>query len=454
MEEQEKYDGSSIQVLEGLEAVRKRPAMYIGDISQKGLHHLVYEVVDNSIDEALAGFCDEIAVHINEDNSITVQDNGRGIPVDMHPKEHKSALEVVMTVLHAGGKFNKDSYKVSGGLHGVGVSCVNALSTKMHVEVYRNGQIHCQDYAKGKPLSPVHTITEAEAIGNWEQRKTGTFVQFWPDDTIFTETVYHWEILANRMRELAFLNAGIKIVLKDKRVMEEHTLEDGTKVKECKREAFYSEKGLSEFVRYIDNTRTPLISEVIHLSTDKYGTIHLDVITFSGNGEPTLHPDFLGIIEDTCALRDRYYPTAKVSVLSNSTQLGREDVVQALKRCDNRILKLDAGTDEMMRRIDLPVNSSLTVETIVGWLQQFSGDFVLQTCFLRGEHNGLTIDNTTKEELQAWYQAVDRLQPKQIMIYVIDRKTPEESLEKISREQMEQIAAPLIQKGFDVSISA
>lgn len=271
-EQQEKYDGSSIQVLEGLEAVRKRPAMYIGDISLKGLHHLVYEVVDNSIDEALAGFCDEIAVHINEDNSITVQDNGRGIPVDMHPKEHKSALEVVMTVLHAGGKFNKDSYKVSGGLHGVGVSCVNALSTKMHVEVYRDGQIHSQDYAKGKPLAPVHVISEAEAIGNWEQRKTGTFVQFWPDDTIFTETVYHWEILANRMRELAFLNAGIRIILKDKRVMVEKTLEDGSKVTECKKETFYSEKGLEEFVRYIDGTRTPLISEVIHLNTDKYGT--------------------------------------------------------------------------------------------------------------------------------------------------------------------------------------
>ena len=263
-EQQEKYDGSSIQVLEGLEAVRKRPAMYIGDISLKGLHHLVYEVVDNSIDEALAGFCDEIAVHINEDNSITVQDNGRGIPVDMHPKEHKSALEVVMTVLHAGGKFNKDSYKVSGGLHGVGVSCVNALSKKMHVEVYRQGAIHSQDYEKGKPLAPVHTITEAEATGNWEQRKTGTFVQFWPDDTIFTETVYHWDILANRMRELAFLNAGIKIVLKDKRVKDA----EGN----CKKEVFYSEKGLSEFVRYIDGTRTPLISEVIHLNTEKYGT--------------------------------------------------------------------------------------------------------------------------------------------------------------------------------------
>ena len=271
-EQQEKYDGSSIQVLEGLEAVRKRPAMYIGDISQKGLHHLVYEVVDNSIDEALAGFCDEIAVHINPDNSITVQDNGRGIPVDMHPKEHRSALEVVMTVLHAGGKFNKDSYKVSGGLHGVGVSCVNALSTKMHVEVYRDGKIHCQDYAKGKPLAPVHEIAESEATGNWEQRKTGTFVQFWPDDTIFTETVYQWDILANRMRELAYLNAGIRIVLKDKRVNVERTLEDGSKVTECKKEIFYSEKGLEEFVRYIDGTRTPLISEVIHLNTDKYGT--------------------------------------------------------------------------------------------------------------------------------------------------------------------------------------
>ena len=182
--------------------------------------------------------------------------------------------------------------------------------------------------------------------------------------------------------------------------------------------------------------------------------VHLDVITFSGNGEPTLHPDFLGIIEDTCALRNNYYPSAKVSVLSNSTQLGRADVVRALRLCDNRILKLDAATDEMMRRIDMPVNEHLTVETIVKWLQQFDGDFVLQTCFLRGEHNGQTIDNTTPEELQAWYQAVDRLQPKQIMIYVIDRKTPEEHLEKISREQMEAIAALLIQKGFDVSISA
>ena len=259
VEQQEKYDGSSIQVLEGLEAVRKRPAMYIGDISLKGLHHLVYEVVDNSIDEALAGFCSMIEVTINEDNSITVQDNGRGIPVDMHPKEKKSALEVVMTVLHAGGKFNKDSYKVSGGLHGVGVSCVNALSTKLHVEVRRDGKIHAQDYAKGKPLAPVSVIgTYNEGEG------TGTRVQFWPDGSIFTETVYHYDILANRMRELAYLNAGVRISLTDKREKNE----DGS----FKGEVFYSEEGLSEFVRYIDGNRTPLISEVIHLNTEKYGT--------------------------------------------------------------------------------------------------------------------------------------------------------------------------------------
>ncbi|MBR2451504.1 MAG: DNA topoisomerase (ATP-hydrolyzing) subunit B [Paludibacteraceae bacterium] len=233
--------------------------MYIGDISLKGLHHLVYEVVDNSIDEALAGFCNHIEVTINEDNSITVQDNGRGIPVDMHPKEHKSALEVVMTVLHAGGKFNKDSYKVSGGLHGVGVSCVNALSTKLHVEVRRDGKVHAQDYSKGKPLNAVEVIgTYAEGEG------TGTRVQFWPDGSIFTETVYHYDILANRMRELAYLNAGVRITLTDLREKNE----DGTP----KGEVFYSEEGLSEFVRYIDGNRTPLISEVIHLNTEKYGT--------------------------------------------------------------------------------------------------------------------------------------------------------------------------------------
>lgn len=250
------YSASSIQVLEGLEAVRKRPAMYIGDIGVKGLHHLVYEVVDNSIDEALAGYCNHIEVAINEDNSITVQDNGRGIPVDMHEKEKKSALEVVMTVLHAGGKFDKGSYKVSGGLHGVGVSCVNALSDKMRVEVSRNGKLYLQEYEKGKPMFSVKEIGSSE--------HTGTKVTFHPDSSIFTEVLYHYDILASRMRELAYLNAGIKISLTDKR---EKNADDT-----FKGEIFYSEKGLSEFVEYLDTSREKLVGDIIHISTDKYGS--------------------------------------------------------------------------------------------------------------------------------------------------------------------------------------
>ncbi|MCR4592863.1 MAG: DNA topoisomerase (ATP-hydrolyzing) subunit B [Bacteroidaceae bacterium] len=248
------YSASNIQVLEGLEAVRKRPAMYIGDISEKGLHHLVYETVDNSIDEALAGYCTHIEVTINEDNSITVQDNGRGIPVDMHEKEHKSALEVVMTVLHAGGKFDKGSYKVSGGLHGVGVSCVNALSTKMVSQVYRDGKIYQQEYHIGKPLAPVTVIGETEL--------RGTRQQFWPDGSIFTTTTYKYEILANRMRELAYLNAGITITLTDLRPDEEG---------KTRSEKFYSEGGLKDFVRYIESTRTSLFNDVIYLNTEKQG---------------------------------------------------------------------------------------------------------------------------------------------------------------------------------------
>ena len=250
------YSASNIQVLEGLEAVRKRPAMYIGDISSKGLHHLVYEVVDNSIDEALAGYCDHIEVTINEDNSITVQDNGRGIPVDFHEKEQKSALEVVMTVLHAGGKFDKGSYKVSGGLHGVVVSCVNALSTHMTTQVFRNGKIYQQEYECGHPLYSVKEVGTTDI--------TGTRQQFWPDDTIFTETVYNYDILATRMRELAYLNAGIKITLTDLRVKEE----DGS----CKQEVFYSVEGLKEFVRYIDSSREHLVNDVIYINTEKQGT--------------------------------------------------------------------------------------------------------------------------------------------------------------------------------------
>ena len=250
------YSAENIQVLEGLEAVRKRPAMYIGDISSKGLHHLVYEVVDNSIDEALAGYCDHIEVTINEDNSITVQDNGRGIPVDYHEKEKKSALEVVMTVLHAGGKFDKGSYKVSGGLHGVGVSCVNALSTHMTTQVFRNGKIYQQEYACGHPLYSVKEVGTTDI--------TGTRQQFWPDGTIFTETVYNYDILATRMRELAYLNAGIKISLTDLRVKDE----EGN----AKKEIFYSEEGLKEFVRYVDSSREHFMNDVIYINTEKQGT--------------------------------------------------------------------------------------------------------------------------------------------------------------------------------------
>ena len=250
------YSAENIQVLEGLEAVRKRPAMYIGDISSKGLHHLVYEVVDNSIDEALAGYCDHIEVTINEDNSITVQDNGRGIPVDYHEKEKKSALEVVMTVLHAGGKFDKGSYKVSGGLHGVGVSCVNALSTHMTTQVFLNGKIYQQEYSCGHPLYSVKEVGTTDI--------TGTRQQFWPDDTIFTETVYNYDILATRMRELAYLNVGIKISLTDLRVKDE----EGN----AKKEIFYSEEGLKEFVRYVDSSREHFMNDVIYINTEKQGT--------------------------------------------------------------------------------------------------------------------------------------------------------------------------------------
>ena len=254
------YSASNIQVLEGLEAVRKRPAMYIGDISEKGLHHLVYEVVDNSIDEALAGFCTHIEVTINEDNSITVQDNGRGIPVDMHEKEHRSALEVVMTVLHAGGKFDKGSYKVSGGLHGVGVSCVNGLSTKMISQVFRDGKIYQQEYHQGKPQYDV------KEVGTTDLR--GTRQQFWPDKTIFITTTYKYDILANRMRELAFLNAGLTITLTDLRL--EKNAEAG--IEGIRKDTFYSKGGLRDFVRYIDSTRTHLFDDVIYLNTEKQGT--------------------------------------------------------------------------------------------------------------------------------------------------------------------------------------
>ena len=254
-ENKEEYSASNIQVLEGLEAVRKRPAMYIGDISAKGLHHLVYEVVDNSIDEALAGYATHIDVTINEDNSITVIDNGRGIPVDMHEKEHKSALEVVLTVLHAGGKFDKGSYKVSGGLHGVGVSCVNALSTYLRAEVHRNGRCYIQEYSCGKPTTELRVEGESD--------HTGTCITFRPDDSIFTETVYNYDTLANRLRVLDYLNAGIHLSLTDKR----HLDSEGNP----RHEDFHSETGLREFVEYIDSNKESLINDVIHLTTERQG---------------------------------------------------------------------------------------------------------------------------------------------------------------------------------------
>ena len=278
---EEQYSANSIQVLEGLEAVRKRPSMYIGDIAERGLHHLVYEVVDNSIDEAMAGFCDEILVTINEDNSIRVQDNGRGIPTGMHEKEHRSALEVVLTVLHAGGKFSKNSYKVSGGLHGVGVSCVNALSDLLIAEVHREGKIFQQKYSKGKP------ITAVEVIG--ESNDTGTIITFHPDPTIFVQTtVYKYETLANRLRELSYLNKGIKIVLTDRRQMVEEFVKDengeskptGRQV--LRSDTFYSQEGLREFIGYLDAGAQHLVPEPICVNSDKI--IPIDIALQYNNG--------------------------------------------------------------------------------------------------------------------------------------------------------------------------
>ena len=280
-EAEEQYSAGSIQVLEGLEAVRKRPSMYIGDVGVRGLHHLVYEVVDNSIDEAMAGYCDHIEVSILEDNSIRVQDNGRGIPTGMHPKEHRSALEVVLTVLHAGGKFNKDSYKVSGGLHGVGVSCVNALSDSLVAEIHREGKIYQQKYSKGKPLTQVEVIGECE--------DTGTTITFHPDPEIFNvTTIYNYETLANRMRELSFLNRGIKITLTDKRTLVDEYVVDAngnsspTGKQIYKNDVFYSQEGLKEFIKYLDASQEEIIPEPVSVTSDKI--IPIDIALQYNNG--------------------------------------------------------------------------------------------------------------------------------------------------------------------------
>ena len=269
---EDNYSASNIQVLEGLEAVRKRPAMYIGDVSEKGLHHLINETVDNCIDEAMAGYCTDIEVTLNTDGSCTVEDNGRGIPVDEHKKLHKSALEVVMTVLHAGGKFDKNSYKVSGGLHGVGVSCVNALSYHMLSQVFRDGHIYQQEYEKGRPLYPVKVVGETT--------KRGTRQQFWPDPTIFSATTFQWDVVARRMRELAYLNAGIRITLNDMRADV-----DG----KTRTQVFHAKDGLKEFVRYIDRHRTHLFDDVIYLKTEKQGVPIEVAIMYNTDYSENLH---------------------------------------------------------------------------------------------------------------------------------------------------------------------
>ncbi len=358
------YTAHNIQVLEGLEAVRKRPAMYIGDISEKGLHHLVYEVVDNSIDEALAGYCTHIEVFINEDNSITVQDNGRGIPVDMHEKEKKSALEVVMTVLHAGGKFDKGSYKVSGGLHGVGVSCVNALSTHMKTEVFRGGKIYQQEYSCGKPLYPV------KEVGTTELR--GTRQTFTPDGSIFTETVYKYDILAARLRELAFLNKGLRISLTDRREKDE----DGS----YKHDTFYSEEGLKEFVRYINTNREPLIPDVIYLNTEKQGIPIEVAIMYNTSYNENIHSyvNNINTIEGGTHLAgfrraitrtlkkyaddNKYLEKAKVEISSEDFREGLTAVI-SIKVAEPQFegqTKTKLGNNEVMGAVDQAVGEALS----------------------------------------------------------------------------------------------
>ena len=338
IEGENNYSASNIQVLEGLEAVRKRPAMYIGDISENGLHHLVYEVVDNSIDEAMAGYCDHIEVTINEDNSITVQDNGRGIPVDFHAKEKKSALEVVMTVLHAGGKFDKGSYKVSGGLHGVGVSCVNALSTHMTTQVFRNGKIYQQEYECGKPLYAV------KEVGTCDPNFTGTKQTFWPDGSIFTTTEYKYSTLQARLRELAYLNAGIRITLTDRRQKDEN----GEFVKEM----FHSAEGVKEFVRYLNSNNTPLFNDVIYLNTEKAGVPIECAIMYN-----TGYRENLG--EDTCA---KQLERAKVEISGEDFREGLIAVI-SVKVSEPQFegqTKTKLGNSEVSGAVNQAVGEALT----------------------------------------------------------------------------------------------
>ena len=315
----QEYSADSIQVLEGLEAVRKRPAMYIGDVGEKGLHHLVYEVVDNSIDEALAGHCKDIEVSINPDNSITVKDDGRGIPVDFHEKEQKSALEVVLTVLHAGGKFDKDSYKVSGGLHGVGVSCVNALSTYLRADVYRDGKVYSMEFSCGKPTTELQTAVAEETD------RRGTVITFKPDSSIFIVSEYRYEILAKRLRELAYLNAGVSLTLIDKRVVRE----DGS----FKKERFLSESGLREFVKFIDANKEPLIPEVIHIITEKQNI-----------------PVEVAMTYNTSYIENVYSYVNNINTIEGGTHLA------GFRRGLTRTLKKYAEESKMLEKVKIEIN--------------------------------------------------------------------------------------------------
>ena len=395
------YSADSIQVLEGLEAVRKRPAMYIGDISIKGLHHLVYEIVDNSIDEALAGYCDHIEVTINEDNSITVQDNGRGIPVDYHEKEKKSALEVAMTVLHAGGKFDKGSYKVSGGLHGVGMSCVNALSTHMTTQVFRNGKIYQQEYEIGKPLYSVKEVGVSDI--------TGTRQQFWPDDTIFTETVYDYKILASRLRELAYLNAGLRISLTDRRVVNE---EDGS----FKSEVFYSEEGLREFVRFIESSREHLINDVIYLNSEKQGI-----------------PIEIAIMYNTGFSENVHSYVNNINTIEGGTHLA------GFRRALTRTLKKYAEDSKMLEKVKVEISGDDFREGLTAVISvkvaepQFEG----QTKTKLGNNEVMGAVDQAVREVLAYYQEEHPKEAKTIVDKVILAATARHAARK-AREMVQR----------------
>jgi DNA gyrase subunit B len=376
------YGASNIQVLEGLEAVRKRPAMYIGDIGVKGLHHLIWEVVDNSIDESMAGYCDHIVVEIFEDNSVKVTDNGRGIPTDLHIKENRSALEVVMTVLHAGGKFDKDTYKVSGGLHGVGVSCVNALSVPMRVEVHRKGKVFEQEYSKGVPQYSVREIGTTD--------KTGTIVHFKPDDTIFTHTVFNYETVASRMRELSFLNAGITLELFDHREKDD----DGKAIYQ----KFHSEGGLKEFVEYLDSTREKLIPSPIHITSDKGG-----------------------IPVEVAMSYNTSYSENVVSYVNNINTIEGGTHVAGFRRALTRTLKSYADKSGMLEKVKLEISGDdfreglTTVISVKVAEPQFEG----QTKTKLGNSDAMgAVDTAVAEALGYWLEEHPR-EAKQIVQKVI-----------------------------------